>query len=204
LDEDLAGELGFAHPGGMGPRLPALRFEADAYQLRSDRVLGRQSAGDGFLRAALAVPGLEEVKGFGPNPATGAAFDAAVRAIAPALSTQWLDSQDGDALARAGRLHFPDPVLGEAARGRLALGADAWSLSGVIHTIASRGVMQAFADYAVAPLMEWDGVICTSEAGRTAAREILDEQDRYLAWRFPGAALPVRPQMPVIPLGVHA
>ena len=43
-------------PRTVGVKLPALRFEAEAFQLGGDKIHGRQSAGEAFLRAALALP----------------------------------------------------------------------------------------------------------------------------------------------------
>jgi glycosyltransferase involved in cell wall biosynthesis len=51
--------------------------------------------------------------------------------------------------------------------------------------------------------MEWDGLICTSDAVKASVVEIIEAQDEYLAWRFSGSKPPPRLQLPVIPLGVH-
>lgn len=187
----------------MALTLPALRFEAEAFQLGADKILGRQSAGDAFLRAALALPELDAITGCGPNPAGAKPFAAMVAAHRRGLTANWIGTGSHQALAGIGALHFPDPSLPAQARSRLAVGSNAYSLSGVTHTIASAGIMRNFADFAAAPLMEWDGVICTSDAVKASVLEILDEQDDYLAWRMPGARPAPRLQLPVIPLGVH-
>jgi starch synthase len=43
----------------------AIRFEPDAFDMNRPRLMGRQSAGAGFLRAAVAGRLGEEVVGYG-------------------------------------------------------------------------------------------------------------------------------------------
>lgn len=139
----------------------------------------------------------------GPNPQAAPHFNRAVKAIDREVESGWINPQAHDALAGLGTLHMPDPGLGDAARLRLA-GASpkAYSITGVTHTISSEGAMKLIADYVTAPVMAWDGVICTSQAVKSGVIRILEAQEHYMAWRCKGAA-PDRPQMAVIPLGVH-
>lgn len=187
----------------MGLTLPALRFEAEAFRLGKDKILGRQSAGDAFLRALLSLPDLEELWGHGPVAASGKAFGEMIAALRKGVRAGWVPAGDAERLSALGGVHYPDPMLAGAARMRLAAGSAAWSITGITHTIASGGAMSGLADYAAAPLMEWDGLVLTSDAVKASVLELLDAQDDYAAWRFPGAVLPARPQLPVIPLGVH-
>lgn len=187
----------------MGVKLPALRFEAEAFQLGGDKIHGRQSAGQAFLRAALALPGLEEVCGYGPVSSSVQAFGKMVQQAAPGVVAKWIPPLGLEQLRQAGAMHTPEPILAEHANTRLAVGSNAWSLTGITHTISTSAVMQQFAAYPSAPLMEWDGLICTSEAVKASVVEIIGEQEEYLAWRLTGSKPPPRLQLPVIPLGVH-
>lgn len=187
----------------MITQLPALRFEVEAFELGKSKVLGRQSAGHGFLRALLKLPELEELVGYGPRPEAGDELTRVVSSMRSDVRTRWVSSGAEQDLANIGGVHFPDPLLAEAARARMSFGCAAWSITGITHTICSRSVMAGIADYALAPLMEWDGLILTSDAVKASVMEILDEQESYVNWRFPGAKSAVRPQLPVIPLGVH-
>lgn len=187
----------------MAVKLPALRFEAEAFQLGGEKIHGRQSAGEAFLRAALAVPGLEEVCGYGPVSPSVEAFGRAVQQAAPGVAARWIPPLGLEQLGQIGAMHTPEPVLVEHANTRLAAGSNAWSLTGITHTISTRAVMQQFAAYSAAPLMEWDGLICTSDAVKASVVEIIEAQEDYLAWRLPGSCPPPRLQLPVIPLGVH-
>ncbi|GAA3740729.1 glycosyltransferase involved in cell wall biosynthesis [Sphingorhabdus rigui] len=188
----------------MTIQLPAFRFEAEAFQLGKDKILGRQSAGYGFLRALLALPELDELVGYGPTKSSDRNFEGAVSRLKRDVATQWVTSGSEECLAEVGGVHFPDPVLAEPAKIRLAYGSAAWSITGITHTICSRSVMAELADYTLAPLMEWDGLILTSDAVKASVEELLTEQESYVAWRFPDAKPAPRPQLPVIPLGVHS
>lgn len=187
----------------MAINLPALRFEAEAFQLGEGKIMGRHSAGEAFLRAILALPDLTELYGYGPNPASHPALAGIVAASRPDIATRWIQTGSSKALHQVGKLHHPDPMIAEPARQRLASGPASWSITGITHTISSLDSMRAIIDLTIAPVMEWDGIILTSEAVRQSINQLLGEQLEYLAWRMPGAQRPPLPRMPVIPLGVH-
>jgi glycosyltransferase involved in cell wall biosynthesis len=84
---------------------------------------------------------------------------------------------------------------------RRTVGDQAFSLMGLIHTIAPPAMRQEIAMGSVAPTHTWDALICTSPAVQSAMTAMFDEWGDYLGDRFGGAARP-RPQLPLIPLGV--
>ena len=53
----------------------------------------------------------------------------------------------------------------------------------------------------IAPVQPWDAIICTSTASREVIQKLLSRQEEYLSRRL-GATRFVKPQLPVIPLGV--
>ncbi len=59
----------------------ALRFEPEAFALGKARVMGRQAAGDGFLRALAAKGDDLKLHGYGPDPKA----DEALRSILASL-----------------------------------------------------------------------------------------------------------------------
>jgi glycosyltransferase involved in cell wall biosynthesis len=61
--------------------------------------------------------------------------------------------------------------------------------------------MDMIAEFALAPLQDWDAVICTAQTVRTMVERLMDEQAAYLKDRLGAQRIP-RPQLPVIPLGV--
>jgi D-inositol-3-phosphate glycosyltransferase len=104
----------------------------------------------------------------------------------------------GGALLRGG------PDLSDLAwERRRGLGESAYSLIGVIHTLAPPEVRRRISSAAIAPAHPWDAQICTSPAVRSATETLYEAWEAYLAERFHGSPAP-RPMLPVIPLGVDA
>ena len=181
----------------------ALQFEPDGYVTSGPRLMGRQAAGEGFLRAVVQNPGPGPLWAYTPKPASAQVFKDLVSAIDPAARTQWCPADRLDLLARIGLLYIPGPTLADAARLRLRAGAAAWSLCGITHTTASHTAMDAIAEMLSAPVMPWDALIATSHAVAATIKTVLEAQIAYLRWRFGSAAVPALPQFPIIPLGVH-
>jgi alpha-maltose-1-phosphate synthase len=182
---------------------PAIVFEADGYRTDGPRLMGRQAAGNGFLRAAVAARAGQPVVGYTPHKKSADMFVRTVADIDPSATAQWLPAGRPDPLRKLGHLYMPGPDIGGLARERLRAGPSAWSITGVTHTTASHGAMDAIADLAVAPVMPWDALVCTSRAAAATVQVVLDAQRDYLRWRFGSATTPTLPQLPVIPLGVH-
>lgn len=116
----------------------------------------------------------------------------------------WIPYENPERLAEAGLLYRPDPGIGQHAWHRLSRSnSRAYSICGITQTISSHGPMSAFVDYLSAPIESWDAVICTSTVSRDAIRYVMEQQAEYLRERH-GATLFSGPQLPLIPLGVHA
>jgi alpha-maltose-1-phosphate synthase len=184
--------------------LPALRFEPEAFQLSDTRIMGRQSAGESFLRAAVEASSGEILLGFGPNPKSGEVFQSMVRNMDASVRALWTGSDDLRTFSRLGSIHMPDPSLAEQARLRVRAGSAAYSITGVTHTLSSLSAMRMLAEIPMAPIMPWDGLICTSCAVKSVIDQIFGAQDEYARWKFGTSQKLQRPEMPIIPLGVHA
>jgi glycosyltransferase involved in cell wall biosynthesis len=165
--------------------------------------MGRQSAGNAFLRAAVAGADGRTLWGYTPNRKSGDAFATLVRQIDPNATPKWIRADQLDLVARAGTLYFPGPDIGSLARLRLRAGVSAFSLVGVTHTIASHLVMDGITDLLAEPIMPWDALICTSRVALATVGDMLEAEAEYLRWRF-GAPRLMQPLLPVIPLGVHS
>jgi len=185
------------------PLNAALRFEPDGYDMRGPRLMGRQSAGFGFLRAAVKAHGGREIVGYGPKEATAAAFAELVSTIDPAARTAWIRSDHLDRFNAIGVCHRPDHSIVREARLRLRVGPARHCLSGVTHSLSTEGASETIAQYLMAPLMPWDAVICTSRAALDVMTAILDAERDYVTWRLGQPPAPSLPQMPIIPLGAH-
>jgi D-inositol-3-phosphate glycosyltransferase len=84
---------------------------------------------------------------------------------------------------------------------RVTVGDRAYSLMGLVHTLAPPSIRQTIAMSSVAPVHPWDAIICTSPSVRDAVANMLEGWGDFLAERTGGAA-PSRPHLPVVPLGV--
>ena len=103
---------------------------------------------------------------------------------------------------RSGVVLRGQPYLSELAWLRRSAGLDgAYSLTGVIHTIAPPFIRSQMAAAAFAPVHPWDALICTSPSVQQAIEAMFEKQQAWLSERL-GATLQPRPQLPLIPLGV--
>ena len=183
---------------------PAILFEPDGYVLSGDRLMGRQSAGEGFLRAAIgAMHGSGEVWAYTPKSQSAEIFSRVIRKHDPRLTPRWCRSDNVAQLANLGGLYLPGPDLSEHAQRRARIGHAAYSLTGITHTIASHRAMDAIGSVLTAPVMPWDALICTSTAAVETVRILLSEQASLLRWRFGKELDFTLPLTPLIPLGVH-
>jgi glycosyltransferase involved in cell wall biosynthesis len=181
----------------------AIQFEPDAYLLTGPKLMGRQSAGAGFLRAAVQARGDGPVTAYTPFDRSAEIFRRTVAEIDPTAQTRWIPGKRLDLLAQNGLLYRPDHILGGLARQRLRVGPAAYSLCGVTHTLATDGPLDSIAKMLTDPVMPWDALVCTSTAARAVVTAVLDRQTELQRWRTGCDVVAERPLLPIIPLGVH-
>jgi glycosyltransferase involved in cell wall biosynthesis len=176
-------------------------YQPDGYITTGPKLMGRQAAGEGFLRAAAASDAQQLLC---HTDSIGAArqFAEQVKQYGYTGNSGWISIDNPAALAESGCLYLPGPGLSDFAWRRAPVGERAYSICGITHTTASHLAMSAITDLLVAPIRSWDALICTSTAVRDTARILLEDQATYLHQRL-GATRFELPQLPVIPLGVH-
>lgn len=179
----------------------AILYEPDAYRLDGPKLMGRQVAGNGFLRAAVAAQAGAVIAGYTPYRRSAQNFFETVRAIDPAAKARWISGERLEQLADPGVLFRPDHALARHAMMRLRAGPATHSLCGLTHTLSGSGTH--ITDMLAAPMMPWDALICTSTAAAAHVRMLLEEQAAYIGWRFGIAPPAAEVRLPVIPLGVH-
>lgn len=104
--------------------------------------------------------------------------------------------------AQAGTLLRGTPDISDLAWLRRRMTGDrAFSLVGMIHTLAPPITRQTIANTALAPTHPWDALICTSPSVQTALKRMFEEQAEFLNHRAGGGRLPP-PNLPLVPLGV--
>lgn len=109
-----------------------------------------------------------------------------------------------DAIAKAGSLFVGKADLEDLGWLRQQQGETAWSITGLVHSLAPLAMRAYTARMLTSPLQPWDALICTSPVVKQAVDEMFAECSDYLASRFGGGdglRAPV-PQTPLIPLGV--
>jgi glycosyltransferase involved in cell wall biosynthesis len=179
----------------------ALYFHPDGYTMAGPKLMGRNAAGHSFLRGWLAHATQAEAVALVERPEHGAQFLRLSAQFAPDRPARVLDLQSFTA-AGVDRVYIPGPNIGDFAWQRQLFGRGRLSLTGITHTTASAGAMDALTELLTAPLASWDALICTSQAVVQTVRTVLDAQAEYLRWRL-GATRFALPQLPLIPLGLN-
>jgi glycosyltransferase involved in cell wall biosynthesis len=190
LAQSLSGRLSIYHPAGaLAPR---------------ENPFGKDVANLELFRALIRYGGFEQVDVLGQQAGDVAQLTRAVYGEGPAPTRIATASILNTALpSQSGAMLRGQPDLYELAWvRRRAVGDRAYSLLGLVHTIAPAAVRQYIAMNQVGPLHAWDAIICTSPSVREALERMTTGWGEHLAERT-GGRPPPRPQLPIIPLGVE-
>lgn len=185
---------------------PCLYYHPEAYTTSGPKLMGRNAAGESFLRGYLQHGRPQAWWVQVTQEAHAQHFATTARAAGRPEPVQSVTKANLGALAQAGLLYLPGPGLAEHARHRALAGGEtghrAWALCGITHTTSSAGAMDALVQLVTEPIQAWDALICTSTAVKAHVERILQARVDELQQRL-GIARVVLPMMPVIPLGVH-
>lgn len=187
----------------------AIYFHPEAYTTTGPKLMGRNAAGESFLRGFFAHSHNSELWVQVEKIEHAKAFAHAAQAAGRTKPVKVIDKSSLVALRQPGVVYYPGSGIGVHARKRGLVGATAdtsghcaWSLCGITHTTSSAVAMDALVDLLIAPVQPWDAVICTSHAVKGNVEKLLQAEADYLVQRM-GAQRLVLPQLPVIPLGIH-
>lgn len=178
----------------------ALTYAVDAYTT-TRKIMGRQSAGQGLLKAVLAAFPDGDLHAVSVVPGEAQAMSQQFKALGFRGRLRQHNVVPTAAIREVGCVYYPAPVPERIAHARNAMGPSAYSLFGVTHTLSSNEAMEGVARLALAPFQAWDAQVCTS---RVAAEVVTRLQDDYRAWAAThlGATRFNPIANPVIPLGV--
>lgn len=182
---------------------PAIFFHPDAVETKGKDIVGRRSAGQSFLKGFLAhVPG-DHVAGVTETPAAAKIFEETVKEMGERrdVRVQTLRGQAG--FSDAGTIFFPGPGYLSAAWRRQRFNPAACSLVGITHTVSTRRVIEGMHNLIAEPVEPWDAIICTSRAVQSVVKKQMELEAEYYRARFNALRVPL-PQLPLIPLGIHA
>lgn len=170
-------------------------------------LMGRQVAGHEFLDAYLSFGRYEQLLAVVWNQASAdtlaKSFRQHPKAAKHELRMRPLDrflERGGDAMAPV--LYTPCPSDSSLAWMRRERGPNAFSLSGVTHTLCTTGVTRLLGELITAPFEAHDSLICTSQSVIAMVRSLTDSYASYLAERL-GGAPSLRLRLAHIPLGVN-
>ena len=191
----------------------AIYYHPEAYTTSGPKLMGRNAAGESFLRGFLMHSQSKEFWAQVQNMDHAKHFAQTVQSFARTEPVKAVDKNSMPTLAEVGMVYYPGPGIGEHAFHRALAGASgvagkstnphtAWSLCGITHTTSSAGAMDALANLITAPVQPWDAVICTSTAVKNNVERLLQAQVNYLQERLGIGKLSL-PMVPVIPLGIH-
>ena len=179
-------------------------YHPEAYTTSGPMLMGRNAAGESFLRGYLNYSNATAFWAQVQKPEHGQHFAAQVKAQGRTELVHAVSPHNLDALSQAGLVYHPGPGIGQHAFHRsVAAGSHAaWSLCGITHTTSSASAMDAISELITAPVQAWDAVICTSKAVKDNVSKLLQAQVNMLQERL-GISKLVLPMLPVIPLGIH-
>ena len=189
----------------------AIYYHPEAYTTSGPKLMGRNAAGESFLRGYIKHSTATEFWAQVQKPEHGQHFAQTIKAQGREEVVKVVDKSTLSALKDIGTVYYPGPGIGEHAFHRSLAGGlgpaagnphTAWSLCGITHTTSSAGAMDALAELITAPVQPWDAVICTSTAVKDNVQRLLQAQVDYLKDRL-GISKLVLPMLPVIPLGIH-
>ncbi|MFC3078541.1 glycosyltransferase family 4 protein [Phenylobacterium terrae] len=180
----------------------AIMIHPDAYDTQGRRLMGRQSAGESFLRGLLRHADVDRFHFWNATRQPAAELEQMVARIEPPpRPVRWLATRPE--LADPGVAFLPGAGFGKEPWLRRSVGARRYGLCGVTHTTATHRIMDSFAELVAGPVEPWDALICTSTAVRQSTEHQFELVRQDLRERL-GATRFATPLVTTIPLGVHA
>ncbi len=184
------------------PNAAAIYFSPEAYTISGPKLMGRNAAGESFLRGYIEHAQADAFWALVLETKHGRQFEQTVRSAGRPEPVHCFSPTALNELENPGVLYIPAPGIGESAWQRSFYGSASWSLCGITHTTASARVMDCIAELLTAPVQPWDALICTSTVVRDTVQTVLGAQAAYLKRRT-GATRFTLPKLPLIPLGIH-
>lgn len=180
----------------------AVLYSKEGYDTGGQKLLGRHSAGEGFLKSLVQHGTADSLYCCVDSETTFKEFCSHIQPwLQQPRKVRWIPSERPDLLSQPGTIYRPDPCLADLVWARRFVDQRAYSVCGVTHTIGTKYVMESIGDLITAPMQPWDALICTSTAVKTAVERVLTEWSEYLAQRN-GGQPEILVKLPIIPLGV--
>lgn len=179
----------------------AIFFHPDQVEGAGRDLVGRRSAGEGFLKGYLAHGCGDMIRAVCDTPDAARTLEQKLRDLGDTRPLRATVLRGGGSFADAGTVFFPTPSYGRAAWLRQRFGAANVSLVGITHTMSTRRIIEGLHDLMAQPVEAWDAIICTSRAVQSVTRRHLEVEAAFFTQRFGATRMP-QPQLPIIPLGI--
>ena len=180
----------------------AIFYATDGYRPDQKGINGRRVAGESFLNGFLKHADVDEFVFLTKSAGEVEEIRRFYEKARPRQRMRVAGLLRPQEIAPVDVVYYPAANIASEAWRRSSYGSGSWALCGLTHTTSTQAIMQGFFDLRMAPVMEWDAVICTSRAVQGAVLAQMDLIDAHIRQRF-GTQPPARPMFPVIPLGVH-
>ncbi|MBT5428325.1 MAG: hypothetical protein HOK89_00265, partial [Rhodospirillaceae bacterium] len=112
-----------------------------------------------------------------------------------------VNQNDAEALASYGNIFRPDPNIVKFSWTRYNYGTTLYSLSGLVHNVATDRVRDIINQLVIAPTQDWDALVCPSKAIKSVIQTLINNWEDYLKERG-GKSFSCNIQLPIIPLGI--
>ena len=180
----------------------AVYYASDGFEVGKDKIMGRQVAGNSFLKAFFKYTNYDEFFVYSGTKIEADNFARMAREEGRSEEVKFIDFQNTGALSQPGILFYPGPDIYSQAQNRSFFGNNLWSLCGITHTTCTAAVIESIKALVTKPINDWDALICTSHAVRSNVINILEMEEENLRNKLNATDFH-RPKLPVIPLGIN-
>ena len=167
--------------------------------------MGRHAAGKSYLRA-IAESEFNSAGFLVPNKSHTQNF---IDTFSPYLkdnkkmNIEMIGYNSSSVSKKYGGIFINDPQIGNYSLYRSDYGHSEYSIVGITHTTLSRTVIDLIGDLLIKPVMPWDALICTSSCVKDSIIKLTEYYKESFSERFNTTQF-ILPELPIIPLGVHA
>lgn len=182
----------------------SIYYRPDDYYPTSHQIYGRTNANAGLLNGIIQYSRRSSIAFYVEEEAHFRHIQRQLSFCLPLSSKQIQPIYYGDHFSlNKNDLYFTtDPILSKSAWSRAMIGASAYSLCGITHSISSLALLEEIGRLITAPIEPWDAIICTSFAVKNVIQGIFQQWYDYLK-QYRHLNYQSSLQLPIIPLGIH-
>ena len=181
----------------------AIYYATNGYKVSKKKVMGRQVAGNSFLKAYIKYSQLNKFWVYAQTNDEAKEFADFVRSMKRKEDIKVINFQNTGSLSKPGSLFYPGPDISFQSKIRSFYQDNLWSICGITHTTCSAKVMDSIQSLVSSPVKPWDALICTSQAVHSNVLKIIEFEEENLRNQLNSTKF-VRPHLPVIPLGIDS